>query len=198
MNDSNTSRTLIIRIKEQNDDLAWEQFTTTYTPFISSLIKQFGINKEDTDELTQDVLVKVWKALPNFLYERERCKFRAWLSRICKNTALNFLNSKTNKQAQQTVSNTEDLLSLTSTNSPLEASVEKEWKLFIANQAWSSVRQQFSDLHLNIYSFMMEGNTAADTAKKFDIKENTAFIYRKSVQEAMTHSIKRLQHELDC
>lgn len=193
-----TSKTLIIRLKEQNDNLAWERFSTTYTPFISSLIKKFGIKQEDTEELTQDVLVKVWKTLSTFLYERERCKFRTWLSRICKNTSINFLNSKKNKQAQQTVSKIDDLLSLTSANSPIEASIEQEWKLFIANQAWNSVSQQFSDLHLNIYSFMMEGNSAASTAKKFGIKENTAFIYRKSVQEAMTHSIKRLQHELDC
>lgn len=198
MTDTDTSRTLIIRIKEQNDNLAWEQFSATYTPFISSLIKQFGIKKEDSEELCQDVLVKVWKALSTFLYERERCKFRTWLSRICKHTALNFLSSKKNKQAQQTVSNTEDLLDLTSSDSPIEASIEKEWKLFIANQAWNSVRQQFNDLHLSVYSFMMEGNSAASTAKKFGIKENTAFIYRKSVQEAMTHSIKSLQHELDC
>lgn len=186
-----------MRIKEKNDEQAWKQFCDTYQPFICSLINQYGIRKEDTDELAQDVMVKVWKALSNFLYERERCKFRTWLSRICKNTALNFLKSKRNRQNQQNLDDSENSLLSLSRGPDLESSAEKEWKLFIANRAWAVVKDQFSELHLNVYSLMMEGKSATETAKKFAVKENTAFVYRKAVQDAMTITIKRLQHELD-
>ena len=76
MSDWDTSKTLLMRVKEQNNEEAFKQLCDTYRPYIYTIVKQFSLNHEDCEELTQDVLVKIWKALGSFLYEPERCKFR--------------------------------------------------------------------------------------------------------------------------
>ena len=57
----------------QDNEEAWQQFCDTYRPFLFSLVQKFDLAHEDCEDLTQDVLVKVWRALGKFLYEPSRC-----------------------------------------------------------------------------------------------------------------------------
>ena len=51
-------------------------------------------NKEDAEEITQDVFVKVFQSLPSF---NGKSAFSTWLYRIAVNTSLNFLRKKKRK-----------------------------------------------------------------------------------------------------
>lgn len=197
MEDFKTSKTLLLRLQQQNDESAWERFSVEYRPFIYSLIKVYGVSHEDSEEIVQDVLVKVWKAMGEFLYERERCKFRTWLSRVVKNATINFLNLKKNKMKKMEVDDSENALKNFSSGNEVDEKAETEWKLFIANKAWENIQESFSDKVLEAYSFMASGNSAAETAAKFEIEENTAFRYRTRVKDAMSREIRRLNVEMD-
>ena len=197
MEDFKTSKTLLLRLQQQNDDKAWDRFSLEYRPFIYSLIKVYGVSHEDSEELVQDVLVKVWKAMGDFLYVRERCKFRTWLSRVVKNATINFLNLKKNRMKKLEVDDCEDALKNFSSKNEIDAKAETEWKLFIANKAWENIHDSFSEKVLEAYSYMAAGNSAAETAAKFEIEENTAFRYRTRVKDAMSREIRRLNVEMD-
>lgn len=51
-------------------------------------------NKEDAEEITQDVFLKVYRSLPGF---NKKSAFSTWLYRLTINTCLNFLRKKKNK-----------------------------------------------------------------------------------------------------
>lgn len=184
-------------VKEQGDEASWDTFASTYHGYIYALVKKYGIEHEDCRELVQDVMVKVWKALDHFLYEPNRCRFRTWLARISKNTAINFLKLKSTRQRAQHVGEGDYHILQLSQRSEQEDKEELEWQIFIAEKAWKRAQEMFSPLHLDIYSLMAEGKSAAEVAKQLDIKENTAYVYRKAVQDAMGITIKRLNAELD-
>lgn len=48
-------------------------------------------NEHDAEDVSQNVWIKVWRALPNY---DERGQFRAWLLRIARNEMLNFLRQR--------------------------------------------------------------------------------------------------------
>lgn len=52
------------------------------------------IDHDDSDDLVQDIFIKVWKNLDKF---REDSKLFTWIYRIATNECLNFLNKKKNK-----------------------------------------------------------------------------------------------------
>ncbi len=52
------------------------------------------IDHDDTDDLVQDVFIKVWKHVGNF---REDAQLYTWIYRIATNECLNFLRKKKNK-----------------------------------------------------------------------------------------------------
>lgn len=197
MSEWDTSKTLLMRVRDQNSTDAWNQFNDTYRPFIYSLLKKFEVSHEDCEDLTQDVLLKTWKALESFLYEPARCRYRTWLARVCKNTVLNFLELKRNKNKKLDLEDsTESLLKL-SVNAEIETNEETEWKLFLANKAWVNISRSFKENQLKAYSLMIAGKSAKEAAEVCELKENTVYLYRKNVQTAMSIEIQRLSNELD-
>ena len=135
-----TSNTLLNLLQEGGEEEDWQRFAELYTSFIVNTIGAQGIGQEDSKDLAQEVLLKVWRALPKFLYLPERCRFRTWLSKICKNTAINFLKLKsTQLQKSQLIDSEAALLSLSSP-SECDEKAEQEWRLFLTtvqNSAFS-------------------------------------------------------------
>ncbi|MCM8542933.1 MAG: RNA polymerase sigma factor [Lentisphaeraceae bacterium] len=197
MEDFKTSKTLLLRLQQDNDEKAWERFSVEYKPFIYSLIKVYGVSHEDSEELVQDVLVKIWKVMSDFLYVRERCKFRTWLARVVKNATINFINLKRNKQKKLEVDDSDEALKNFSSQNELDEKAEKEWKLFIAGKAWENIQSSFSSGVLEVYTYMAEGKSAIEAAEKFSIEENTAYTYKRRVKDALSREIRRLNVEMD-
>ena len=57
-------------------------------------VRKMVIDHDDSDDLVQDIFIKVWKNLDKFL---EDSKLYTWIYRIATNECLNFLNNKKNK-----------------------------------------------------------------------------------------------------
>lgn len=58
-------------------------------------IRRLIIDHDDTDDLVQDVFIKVWKNLHNF---REDAQLYTWIYRIATNECITFLNKKKQRQ----------------------------------------------------------------------------------------------------
>lgn len=54
-------------------------------------IRRMVISHEDTDDIIQDVFIKVWKSLPKF---KNQSQLYTWLYRIATNETITFLNKK--------------------------------------------------------------------------------------------------------
>lgn len=57
-------------------------------------IRKMVIDHDDSDDLVQEVFVKVWKHIGNF---RQDAKLYTWIYRIATNECLNFLRKKKNR-----------------------------------------------------------------------------------------------------
>lgn len=57
-------------------------------------VRKMVIDHDDTDDLVQEVFIKVWKNLDKF---REDARLYTWIYRIATNECLNFLNKKRKK-----------------------------------------------------------------------------------------------------
>lgn len=79
-----TSLSLLDRIREQDPD-GWERFVTLYCPLIYEACRRFGVQAADADDVSQDVLQSVSRAIGDFKKERQGDSFRGWLYRIVQN-----------------------------------------------------------------------------------------------------------------
>ena len=60
MSDYNTRVTLFEKIKNQQDDASWEEFVRFYERFIYSIARKNTLSPEESQDLTQQVLLKLW------------------------------------------------------------------------------------------------------------------------------------------
>ena len=69
-------------------------------------VRHFVCNHEDTDDLLQDIFLKVWDGLPSF---RTESRLYTWLYRIATNETLNFLQKRRIRAALQFESLTREM-----------------------------------------------------------------------------------------
>ena len=53
----NTRYTLLDRLKNDNDQKAWEDFQTYYNSFILIVLSKFKLNQSDKEDLVQEILL---------------------------------------------------------------------------------------------------------------------------------------------
>jgi RNA polymerase sigma-70 factor (ECF subfamily) len=106
---------LVEIIREKNQEL-FEQIVARYQNKIYSYISRLIGNREEAEDLTQEVFVKVFKNLYGFDIKR---KFSSWIYRIAHNEAVNYIKKKSyfkilsieqNEFLQNTMSTTENLV----------------------------------------------------------------------------------------
>lgn len=84
-----TRLSLIARLADARDHAAWADFVEIYEPAVYGLARKFGLQHVDAQDLAQDVLVSVSKAISSWRPDASRAKFRTWLYTVAKNQALN-------------------------------------------------------------------------------------------------------------
>src|SRR5262245_61826293 len=77
-----THTTLLNRLADEKDMSAWADFQRRYRELIVSYARRRGLQPADCDDVLQDVLFGLTKALPAFHYDPARGRFRAYLKTI--------------------------------------------------------------------------------------------------------------------
>jgi RNA polymerase sigma factor (sigma-70 family) len=89
-----TRPSLLVRIKDLRDELAWSEFARLYTPLIYRFARQHGLQDADASLVTQDVLVTVARTIHRFDYDRSNGSFRGWLKVVTRSRLSDFLRAQ--------------------------------------------------------------------------------------------------------
>ena len=73
------------------DQQAYAELVNRYQNYVFTLAFRFMKNREDAEEVSQDIFVKAYRALADF---KGNSKFSTWLYTIVNNTCITFLRKK--------------------------------------------------------------------------------------------------------
>ena len=86
-----TSATLLDRVGlSPNDEVAWARFVDLYGFRIRGWCRRWGLQEADSDDVTQNVLLRLAQKLGAFHYDPSR-SFRGWLRTVTQNALADFL-----------------------------------------------------------------------------------------------------------
>ena len=85
----------LVHRAQAGDVSAYEDLVRRYHGRIYGLVYQMTSNREDAEDLVQEVFVKAWKALGHF---REQSGFYTWIYRIALNRTINFRKRRTRRK----------------------------------------------------------------------------------------------------
>lgn len=191
-----TRHTLIQRLQNQYDDEAWETFVESYGRYIYTVIRRMQVDHEDCMDLQQDILLKLWKKLPDFRYEPDKAKFRSWLCTVIRNTVVKYINSTNSRRARD-----EKSWKLTTENGEgseeLDTLMQAEWQTYVTNLAMERIREKFSAQSIEVFSLTLEGKSVETIAAKFELKENSIYRINNRVKARLIAEAEELRRNLE-
>lgn len=114
--------TELVVLAQQGDVHAFDQLVNKYHGRIYGLTYNMTSNREDAEDLTQEIFVKAFESLPRF---KGKSSFYTWLYRIAINKTINYRKKRNRKRAlsldqfDQEVKSDENYHDLTSKGSPI-------------------------------------------------------------------------------
>jgi len=182
------------RLKNSGDEKSWDEFNSVYRRYIYSIVKSMYVEESRIDDLIQDVLLSVWKALPGFEYNNGKGRFSSWLATITVNKvkSAKLQKSRQLNREHKAYEQQNDLSS-----NELEQMFDKEWAAFLTQKAWENISRDLSETMRKCFEGFMDGQKIKEIADNLDLPENTVSVYKKRVSTIMKREIHRLREELD-
>ena len=80
-----TRASLLLRIRDPQDRLAWGEFVALYAPLVYAYGRHRGLQDSDAADLIQEVFHRVARSVAGFEYDPARGSFRGWLLTVTRN-----------------------------------------------------------------------------------------------------------------
>jgi RNA polymerase sigma factor (sigma-70 family) len=194
-NDWVTRQTLLQRARNPDDHQAWEEFISYYKSFIQALIYKLKFSGKDTEDLTQVILLNLWKDLGK--YDNEKASFRNWMGAVIRNTTLNYYR----KQAS-VAKRTEEQRELThfidsTPESELDLLIEREWKTYISELALIKMKSLFSGNAIEVFDLSLQGLSTDEIAEKLGLKTDSVYVLKNRVKKKFMEEVRALVTELE-
>lgn len=93
-NAPDTRASLLLRLQQPDDERAWQEFVEIYQPLIERLVTRYGLQPADAQDISQEVLTRVAKAIPEWEHDPARGTFRGWLTRVTRNLTIEQLRTR--------------------------------------------------------------------------------------------------------
>ncbi len=93
-----TRKSLIVRLKNEQNEFAWREFVCSYEGFLIQLARRQGVPERHVPDVTQQILLVIAKSIDGWHNDGNAASFRRWLSTVSRNVVIRFM-SRERKQA---------------------------------------------------------------------------------------------------
>lgn len=188
-----TRQTLLKRVKTQQDNDAWKEFTLYYEKFFYFICRRMDLSHHDCEEVVQKVFLKLWKKLPEIDCSNFR-RFRSWLFTLTKREATDFIRSRNSRSNNENKAGEEDLDKYTKPE--VEESAANEWEQFVVFQAIENVGKNFSPQVMEIFKALHKGEDLDAVSDRFKMARGTVTVYKHRVLNAVCAEVRKLENDL--
>src|SRR5262245_26878695 len=192
-----TRRSLLVRLRNHSDELAWTEFVEIYTPFLRQLARRRGLQDADADDLVQEVLHTVAGAIDRWDPDPAKGSFRGWLFRIARNLAIDFVAAQRRQPRGTGDANmTLRLEDLPAPDPEASARFDEQYRDRLLQWVAERVRGEFSQLVWQAFwQAGVEGKSAAIVAEALGLTIGTVYQYKSRVVTRLRREVERVEGE---
>jgi RNA polymerase sigma-70 factor (ECF subfamily) len=192
-----TRRSLVLRLRNLDDQVAWEEFVELYQPLVFRLARKSGLQDADAHDLCQEVFRAVATAIGRWDPDPARGRFRAWLSRIARNLIINFLARQARAPRGSGLTSVQELLEdLPQEDERAQAEFALEFKRRAFHWAAERIRPEFTPATWQAFwRTGVEGRPVAAVAQELGLSPGAVYIARSRVLARLRDRVRLLAEE---
>ncbi len=192
-----TRASLILRLPDVADVAAWDDFVSIYGPVVFRLAQRQGLQAADADDLVQEVLAAVARSVGPWLERKDRGSFRAWLLKIARNTAVNYLSRRATRPFAADGEHAQRLLDeAAAAHGPLSSEFDLEYRREVFRWAADQVRSNVAEVTWEAFRMThIDQISIADAAEQLGISTGNIYIARSRVMARLKELVTRFETE---
>lgn len=179
----------LVKRARLGDTGAFDELVIKYTPRLYGLVYNMTSNREDTNDILQDVFAKAYRSLKRF---RGNSSFYTWIYSIAVNMSLNFLKKRGRQRklslddVDSAIENDEEFIQATSKSDPV-----REANISELQERLNMAMQQLSEDHRAVVTmFDIQGLPHAEISRILGVSEGT-------VRSRLFYAHRQLQNYLE-
>ena len=195
---SQTRNSLLLRLPDKADVDAWDQFVAIYQPLVFRLARSKGFQDADANDIVQEVMVAVSKAIHRWDQDPTKGRFRDWLYKIARNLMINFLTRRKHLPLGQGGSELVRFLNESVDPSTEESESSREFDLEYRRELYLvAVRQVRTDVRPTTWEAFqrtsIEGMSGKAAAECLGMSEGAVVVARCRVLARLRDAVRRLE-----
>jgi RNA polymerase sigma-70 factor (ECF subfamily) len=194
--DSGTRISLLGRLrKDPSDQAAWAELVEHYGGKIHAWCLRWGIQDADAQDVTQDVLLKLARAMQTFAYDPKR-SFRAWLKTLTNHALTDFLEGRPKGSVGSGDSQMGIMLQSLEARADLLDRLNEEFDREMLEVATTRVRLRVEPQTWEAFRLTaLEGLSGAEAAASIPMQVAQVYVAKRRVQKLLQEEIKRLEQD---
>jgi RNA polymerase sigma-70 factor (ECF subfamily) len=185
-----TRLSLLRRLQQQpRDQVAWSEFVARYGPKILAWCQRWGLQEADSQDVTQNVLLRLSVKLANFVYDPSR-SFRAWL----KTLAHHAWSDLAEERRRGGVGAEPDQLQTLPARDDLVRQLEEAFDLELLELATARVKERVAPATWDAFRLTaLEGHSGAEAAAQLAMQVAAVFKAKSNVVKLLQEELQRLE-----
>lgn len=188
-----TRASLILRLQDAADIVAWDEFAEIYAPVVYRSARRLGLQPADADDVVQEVLSAVAQSVKDWIVRDDRGAFRAWLYRIARNTAIDYLTRRKHRpwaNGGEAARQLDQIEAKGDVSSQFDVEVRRE----IFARASDKVRSQVSDTTWQAFHrTAVLGQPIEAVAAQLNVSPGSIYIARSRVMKRLQNAVKSFE-----
>lgn len=145
--------------------------------------KKRNLSPEDCDDLMVEVMTIFWQKIDTFFYDRERGKFRSYLSKIANLSAFRIFN-RNHKNAESSATVSEEY------PAEVDAIFMKEWQDFLMQTAMDEVKESVdTEIWQAFYMSTIQNRPVEEVAEITRKSPNNIYVIRSRILKKLRELI---------
>ena len=191
-----TQPSLLLRIRDPRDRVAWGAFVQIYTPLIHAYGRRRGLQDADAADLAQDVLRCVARSAGGFQYDPARGSFRGWLLTITRNELRKFGARKSRQAGGTGESEVRQFLEQQPDPADDDEQWQREYQWSLFQWAAEKVRCEFREATWQAFwHTAVAGRDVEAVAKELGITAGAVYIARSRITARIRETIQGVEGE---
>ncbi len=189
-----TRASLILRLQDPADIVAWDEFAEIYAPVVYRSARGLGLQTADADDVVQEVLSAVAQSVKDWIVRDDRGAFRAWLYRIARNTAIDFLTRRKHRPWANGGGEAARQLDQIEAKGDVSSQFDVEVRREIFARASEKVRSQVSDTTWQAFHrTAVLGQPIEAVAAQLNVSPGSIYIARSRVMKRLQNTVKSFE-----